>query len=253
MQDSDILPTHYAYMFRYDLNAREHAVGPDSIVLIGTDWFPWDDPAAAPFHLEEFKKMISADLPFIEYYIAGWEISAKTKKPHIQSIVWSPTKLATSNMQKARNYILTKYKWKCNKGKVAFSSAKKVKTLAAYSAKDGKVVHNLPDDIYGKIPNWRPWEHFNKDKKSLLERNLKKYKLCTLDFRKFAQIMNLEYQNVYGSPCNRRNVYYTFAYKLGVIDNENYLERIGVIPTVYRSYETLGTYISDDYKKNRKL
>lgn len=231
MQDSDILPDYWAYMFRYDVP---------------------DDEKSLTEELHTYQE-IMLELPFLDYYLAGFEFSKKTQKPHIQSIVWSNHKLSQNNMQKARNLILKKYKWDVNKGKVAFSSAKKVRSLSAYSQKDKNTVTNLPADILELIPQWRPWEDISKDKKALLERNLKKYKLCTLDFRKFAQIMNLEYQNVYGNPCNRRNIYYTFAYKLGIIDNENYLERIGVIPPVYRSYETICTHISDDYKKNKKI
>lgn len=130
MEDMIVKKGYYAYMLRVDCPSTHDE----------QKYKDFDDTLK---HLKEW-----GDRYDLVYYIAGQEYS-NTGKPHLQAIVWFE-KLVDKN--KLRNW------WKTRsantKQSVAFTSAKKIKSLAKYSMKDKNYVTNLHIDEISKIGKW---------------------------------------------------------------------------------------------------
>lgn len=125
MKDTLVKLGYYAYMLRVDiLNDFNEAV----------EWF------------HDWKQKYDC-----VYYIVGQEIS-NDGKPHLQSIVWFENEISLKDKPKLRNW------WNDRsantKQSVAFTSAKKIKSLAKYSKKDENFITNLHDEEIKKIGNW---------------------------------------------------------------------------------------------------
>ena len=119
MEDTIVKPGLWAYQFRVDL--------------------PTKDTAKVFEFIGKYN---------IAFYIIAEEISA-LGKPHIQSIIWTPIEMNTT---KLRNW----WKGKTLKTKqpVSITSAKKIKSLAKYTMKDGKFLTNLTKTEVQSIGKW---------------------------------------------------------------------------------------------------
>lgn len=88
------------------------------------------------------------------YYLGKVEKGAETAKLHYQMIVWFEQKLSGKQMTKQRNW----WRGKCgtHKNNHAFTSARKVATLASYCTKDlGKLITNLTQEHLKLVPQWQ--------------------------------------------------------------------------------------------------
>lgn len=215
MQDTTIVPDFWAYSYRYDI--------PDIHVVK---------------HLAIFYDKIKRDFldlldgyPFIHYYLGTLEIGQITKKPHIQAIVWAPHKLKIAEMQMVRNRTRALYGYEKNDGKLAFSSAKKIKSLAAYCSKDDTVdlITNLPADTLENLDKWVSTESFSSTLKNLLERKIKEFVISGMSFPRFCNYLNETYLAVYKRPCCHRATYFKYALQYQIISQDLFLEKIGCL------------------------
>lgn len=221
MQDTEIVPNFWAYSFRYDLCPWQD--------YVSYDCHPgpfFDDPQSVK---KDYLDILEG-LPFVHFYLASLEVAAKTKKPHIQSIVWSPYKLSIKEMQSARNRTRSKFQYEKNDGKLAFSSAKKVRSLASYCAKDdSELLTNLPMQSLGMLDKWIDTNTFSSSLKDTLERKIKEIAISGMSFHRFCSAFNELFISIHKRPCCRRATYFKYALKHGVISQDVFLERIGVL------------------------
>lgn len=214
MQDTELVPNFWAYSFRYDI--------PDIHVVK---------------HLAIIFNKIKKDyldllegLPFVHFYLASLEVGTYTRKPHIQSIVWTPYKLSIKEMQTVRNRTRSKYSFENNDGKLAFASAKKVRSLASYCAKDeSELITNLPTDTLANLNKWVSKNNLSSSFKLDLERRIKEIVISGMSFSRFCSLFNELYLSIYNRPCGHKGTYFKYALKHGVISQDVFLERIGVL------------------------
>lgn len=211
MEDTVIVPNHFAYSFRYDLRPTDFVSFPEDGV-------------------STFKDLID-NIPFISYYLGKLEYAELSKKPHMQSIVWTPQKLTQRQMQVPRNRVLKLFSYDKNAGKYSFASAKKVVSLASYCLKDpsSDIITNLPEESLAKLPEWVPKLSFHRNQKHTLERLLAASVYPEMSYPQFCTTYNHLFIQVYNRPCCHRNTYFKEAHNLGVIDDETFFEFIGVI------------------------
>jgi len=232
MEDTVIIKTQYAYMLRADLPP----VKSNTNVVIKDNLSAWIESSGCSF------------------YLGCKEKGKETGKLHYQMIVWFEHKLSGKEMTKNRNW----WRGKCgtHKNNHAFTSARKVATLASYSIKeDGEIITNLSKNQLKLVPLW-------KNKKALKECNKDKYNRllaekveayikspCNVqdihqvkcnspfhpftkgvpDYPKFCDILDEAYFEVYEDYCCYRNEYFKKARKYGVISVQEFRELIGVI------------------------
>ncbi len=131
MEDTAIIPKHYAYSFRVDAQMLEYSKKTFIQSL-----------------LEEFQKFYDR-FDAINHYYIYIEQSTVVKKTHIQGIVWAAKKQTPNELTKMRQW------WKRPSGHISLCSAKKVKSLAAYCSKDkGERATNLSESQLLLIPTW---------------------------------------------------------------------------------------------------
>lgn len=122
MEDKVVKPGLYAYQFRVDISIE---TGKTKVM--------------------EFITKYKA-----RYYIVGAE-KAKSGKEHFQCVLWFKEK---QNATKLRNW------WNGKTSKtdqpVSLTSAKKIKSLAKYTTKDGQFTTNLTNDEMKLIGKWSP-------------------------------------------------------------------------------------------------
>lgn len=225
MQDTEIVPNFYAYSFRYDIQPAPFFIGPHTLPFLTVK--EWD--AIFPKIKRDYLDLLEG-LPFIHFYLASLEVGTLTKKPHIQSIVWAPYKLSIKEMQSVRNRTRSKYDFEKNDAKLAFSSAKKVRSLASYCAKDdSELITNLPTESLGMLDQWVDSNNFSSSLKSTLERKIKEIAIPNMSFHRFCSAFNELFLSIHKRPCCRRATYFKYALKHGVISQDVFLERIGVL------------------------
>lgn len=211
MEDNVVVAQHFAYSFRYDLPT----------------------PCGCQTLVEDQFLRILEQCPFIIYYLGKMEIATLSGKAHIQSIVWTKTKLTPSQMQAVRNRVLKFYHYDKNTGKYSFASAKKVLSLAAYCTKEeAPLITNLSIEHLEKLPEWTSVGDYIKNKKDELERIMTASILAsgyTPSFPQFCKEFNMHYIQIYQRPCCHRFTYFREALKYEVIDHETFLEKIGVL------------------------
>ncbi len=235
MEDTIIIKTHYAYMLRADLPP----VKSNTNVVIKDNLSAWIESSGCSF------------------YLGCKERGKETGKLHHQMIVWFENKLSPKEMTRQRNW----WRGKCgnHRNNHAFTSARKVATLASYSTKEnGELITNLSAAQLKLIPKWQ-------NKKALKETNKEKYnkllaeKLETFrnkaikhtgwagyetamgdspwepyrngnpDYDKFCEILNSAYYEVHGDYCCYRNEYFKQAKRYGIISPREFFEKIGVL------------------------
>lgn len=229
MEDTTIIKTQYAYMLRLDV----------------------------PNDAEKFEDLIHKWIEKYSctFYLGKKENGAQTGKLHYQLIVWFEQKLCNKNMTKLRNW----WSDKCgsHKNSHAFTSARKVASLASYSTKeDTELFTNLSTGQLLKIPKWKNKDALKKEKSvkfiELLEKSLENFKekpvpgdeysqmvspfepfkKGTPDFREFCEILNDCHVAIFNKPCSYPKKYYELALTYKIIEFTRYAELCGI----YRTY-----------------
>lgn len=189
------------------------------------------------------------------YYLGKVEKGNETGKLHYQLIVWFEQKMSAKEMTKHRNW----WRGKCgtHKNNHAFTSARKVVTLASYCTKDlGDLITNLTQEQLKLVPQWqnkKALKENNKEKfEKLLKTNLDRYKNKNINlegisdpniqvtpwepytqglpsFEKFCEILSSAYVEVYNQECCHRNTYFKLAKKHKIITCREFFIKIGVI------------------------
>ncbi|GAC77877.1 replication protein [uncultured marine virus] len=181
MEDTAIILNHYAYSLRVDAQMLEYT-----------------EKSLLQSLLDEFQKFYDR-FDAINHYYIYIEQSTVVKKTHIQGIVWTKNKLTANELTKARQW------WKRPSGHISFTSAKKVKSLAAYCSKDaGERATNLSEDQLKKIPMWL-------NEKQLWATKLKLFLVQkvaeTNGVKDYAHAVIKYYIDMKKSPPNRATIY----------------------------------------------
>ena len=234
MEDTIIIKTQYAYMLRADVPP----VSTTTNVILKNHLMLWIESSGCSFYLGRKEK------------------GDKTGKLHYQMIVWFENKLSGKEMTKLRNW----WRGKCGKHKNnhAFTSARKVVTLASYSTKEeGELITNLSPGQLSLVPKWKnkkALKENNKEKfRRLLTEKLERFRKTRItqhgidsesqygdspwdpyrkgnpDYEKFCEILDIAHMEVYDEPCCYRNTYFKLAKKHGIISVRAFLIKIGVI------------------------
>ncbi len=151
MEDTLIVPTYFAYSIRVDKKTNLDYIASNKKYSL----------------LEEFKTFYDRLCPKSRY-LCYIEQSTVVKKEHIQGIIWTPQQLLPKELTAHRQW------WKRPSGGISLCSAKKVKNLASYVAKDkGENITNLSSEQLQLVPEWKPhakqWKHkLNKKLKELV-------------------------------------------------------------------------------------
>lgn len=196
MEDLHTIKNHYAYMLRVEL---PHT---DKSELILDKWM--DNFGCSSF-------------------LFGRELGEKLGKEHYQGIVWFEHKLSTNEMNARRNW----FRGKCRKGYgYAFTSARKVTTLASYSAKDADLYTNLTQELISTIPSWKTKSQQKTLNKALLREKLEKgnYK----NYYLFLDGLLKHYRYIYKNYPTKRTIHF-WALEFGMITKSDYLKYIGVL------------------------
>lgn len=187
------------------------------------------------------------------YHLGKVEKGEETGKLHYQLIVWFEQKLSSKEMTKQRNW----WRGKCgtHKNNHAFTSARKVVTLASYCTKDlGDLITNLSPEQLKLVPQWQNKKALKESKKEQFEKLLKtrldKYinevnvfytgesqyntpwetkKQGYPGFERYCNMLNKAHLEVYGQECCYRNTYFKLAKKHKIITEREFLVKIGVI------------------------
>ena len=228
MEDTIIIKTQFAYMLRLDVPT------------------PSKDSPKFEDLIQKWVGMYNCT-----YYLGMLEKGQETGKLHYQMIVWFEQKLGPKTMTKLRNW--WNDKTGLHKNSHAFTSARKVASLAAYCTKEQEELFtNLSPQQLTLIPKWqnkKAMKLANEDKfLLLLEKSLKTHVNTTIqgdkysqmyspfeqfkqgkpDFDKFCEMLNDAHTRVYNQPCCYRNKYFRLALKYEIIDFRQFLIKIGV-------------------------
>ncbi len=201
MEDSIIIKTQFAYMLRVDM--------PD---LEKVHIFKWIEVTGC------------------SYYLGALEKGKETGKLHYQLIVWFEQKLSPSEMTKYRNW----WRNKCgtHKNNHAFTSARKVASLAAYSTKEGSnIITNLSEEQLQKVPLWKNKQALKLTQKDEFEAKLdEKMKDINL-WPAFCEVLFDTYLGVYERPCCHKQTYYKYALQYKIITKWDFMSMINLLDT----------------------
>lgn len=236
MEDTIIIKTQFAYMLRIDIPPSPGMDFIKKTILTGSD--PVQD------NIKKWVNMYNCT-----YYLGKLEKGEETGKFHYQMIVWFEQKLSAHTMTKLRNW--WQGKTGDHKNSHAFTSARKVASLAAYSTKEkGELFTNLSDHQLKLIPKWQNKKAIKlaKDDEFLVQlenkllsysetiikssechyKQFESYKQGLPDFDKYCEIFNECHVKVYGKSCCYRNKYFRLALKYDIINFRTFLIKIGV-------------------------
>lgn len=181
MQDSIIVPKHFAYSLRVDAKPQEYNKFDKCKQL-----------------LKEFKQFQERFTEINQHYIYI-EQSAVVDKTHIQGIVWTNKQLRHKDMSAMRAW------WKRPAGHISFCSAKKIKSLASYCSKDlGECTTSLSETQLNKIPKWI---NAKADWKTKLQLFLTNEVSCTNGYKDYACEIIKFYITNSKAPPNRATIY----------------------------------------------
>lgn len=181
MQDSIIVPNHYAYSLRVDAKTQEY----NSI-------------SKCKQLLKEFKQF-QERFSTIKHHFIYIEQSAVVDKTHIQGILWTINQLKHKDMSAMRQW------WKRPSGHISFVNAKKIKSLASYCSKDlGERSTSLSDHQLNLIPKWI---NAKADWKTKLQLFLTNEVACTNGFKDYACEIIKFYITNSKAPPNRATIY----------------------------------------------
>lgn len=228
MEDTIIIKTQFAYMLRLDVPTPSKE-SPDFEDLI--------------------RKWVG--MYNCTYYLGMLEKGQETGKLHYQMIVWFEQKLDNKTMTKLRNW--WNDKTGTHKNSHAFTSARKVASLAAYCTKEqSELITNLSLQQLTLIPKWQnkkamklakddefillletALESYTEkiipgDKYSQMVSPFEQFKQGKPDFDQYCEIFNTCHIKVYNQPCCYRNKYFRLALKYEIISFRQFLIKIGV-------------------------
>lgn len=201
MEDSIIIKTQFAYMLRVDV--------PDS--KDASNIHKWIETTGC------------------SYYLGALEKGKETGKLHYQLIVWFEQKLSSADMTKYRNW----WRNKCgdHKNNHAFTSARKVASLAAYSTKEhGNIITNLSEEQLQKVPNWKNKQALKLTQKDEFEDRLEEnMKIPPMTWPAFCEVLFDTYLGVYERPCCHKATYYKYALQYKIITKWDFMSMINLI------------------------
>lgn len=181
MQDSIIVPKHYAYSIRVDAKTQEY----NSI-------------SKCKQLLKEFKQFQERFKAINQHYIYI-EQSAVVDKTHIQGIVWTIKPLKHKDMSSMRQW------WKRPAGHISFCNAKKITSLASYCSKDlGECSTTLTESQLSLIPKWI---NSKADWKTKLKLFLTQEVASTNGYKDYACEIIRFYNTNSKAPPNRATIY----------------------------------------------
>jgi len=204
MEDSIIIKTQFAYMLRLDAL--------DTPDLTKAHIYKWIETTGCTF------------------YLGCLEKGKTTGKLHFQLIVWFEQKLPPSDMTKYRNW----WRNKCgiHKNNHAFTSARKVASLASYSIKEGSnMITNLSEEQLQKVPLWKNKQALKLTQKDEFEAKLdEKMKDINL-WPAFCEVLFDTYLGVYERPCCHKPTYYKYALQYKIITKWDFMSMINLLDT----------------------
>lgn len=207
MEDLHTIKGHYAYMLRVDLDHSDN-----SEILI--------DKWMSNYGCSSFL--------FGREYAKHKDDIKKLGKAHYQGIVWFEQKLSNKDMNARRNWWIGKTN-KTSQGH-AFTSARKIKTLASYSSKDANLYTNLTTAHLDSIPLWKNKEQEKTRKKDLLEKKLEKMNLdCNDGLMDFYIYFDEIFWEIYDRPPSRV-IALRYARKYKYMSVQQYYQIIGAFP-----------------------
>lgn len=180
MEDYTIVPKYFAYSLRVDAK---------------TDYMDSQNKNSLLNDFEKFYDRFDVKSRYLCYI----EQSKVVKKHHIQGILWLPEKLTSSRLTAHRQW------WKRPAGGISLTSAKKIKSLAAYVSKDkGKNITNLNPLQLSLVPKW---ESHIKQWKQKLVINLKDLVSSTNGLNDYVWAVVKFYLENSKAPPNRATLY----------------------------------------------
>jgi len=201
MEDSIIIKTQFAYMLRVDVPDQKD--------------------------LSNIQKWI--ETTGCSYYLGALEHGKETGKLHYQLIVWFEQKLSSSDMTKYRNW----WRNKCgtHKNNHAFTSARKVASLAAYSTKEqGKLFTNLSEEQLQKVPQWKNKQALKLTQKDEFEDRLRSaMEVPPMTWAAFCEVVFDAYLGVYERPCCHKPTYFKYALQYEIITKWDFMSMIKLI------------------------
>lgn len=201
-KDEIVVPGYYAYLLRVDYLHHTQ----DEIIKM-LEYFI-DEEKIEAFHIYE-------------------EVASKSKKIHIQAIVWSD-RIYTPKMsqQVKRKYFKTIYD-KSTRA-IAFTDARKPQNLASYSMKDmNEIMSNLDEEDLAKIPRWKNIKEY-KDKEFKDNLKIKMKEMEAYDIQSFMmEVTKIHWDNERAQPARHTMIKY-----LGIYNKhytvEDYVDSLGI-------------------------
>lgn len=163
----------------------------------------------------------------VKKYLLGNEIGKETKKPHIQGAVWFSKIQLKKDLAKIRAF-LNSHRI-VGKNHYAFTEAKNPRSLSKYAKKEGDYIHNLSDQEFDRIGDWKVKEKDEKynNLKKQLKQIIVKYHVNGMP--EFLYHFKEIYMKIYGKMCTNKNTYISLAHECGVISDYNLYQAIGLI------------------------
>jgi len=202
MEDSIIIKTQYAYMLRVDTLTT------------------------ADLTKNHIKKWI--EVTGCSFYLGALEKGKETGKLHYQLIVWFEQKISPSEMTKYRNW----WRNKCgtHKNNHAFTSARKVASLAAYSTKEGgNIITNFTEEQLKKVPLWKNKAALKITQKDEFEAKLDEAMKDINLWPAFCEVLFDTYLGVYDRPCCHKQTYYKYALQYKIITKWDFMSMINLL------------------------
>jgi hypothetical protein len=205
MEDTTVVKGHYAYMFRVDLSCNQYS----------------------KLQIEEWLDKFT-----FSHWLGCHEIGDETGKHHYQMCVWREHKLLQKEQNKCRNWWRGKTNSKTHGA--ALTSARKVRSLVAYSTKSEKnsengqlfsTLTNLSLDQKNRIPKWESKSAVKVKNLEKLESTLKILS-TTLTKYEFCEELNKIYFSIYKRPCTHRNTYIKYLYRAGYVSDKQMVDYV---------------------------
>jgi len=196
MEDTSVVKGHYAYMFRVDLSCNQNS----------------------KLQIEEWLDKFT-----FSHWLGCHEIGDETGKHHYQMVIWREHKFLQKEQVKCRNWWRGKTNSKTHGA--ALTSARKVRSLVAYSTKNLEnsqlfsTLTNLSSDQKNRIPKWESKNAVKQKNIEKLESTLKTVSV-TLTKYEFCEKFNEIYFSIYLRPCMHRNTYLKYLYRAGYVSNK---------------------------------
>lgn len=206
MQDTKIIPNWHAYSLRVDQQPEEYGKNNSELLI------------------QEYKKFLAKYSPIVGEikYLCYIEQSKVVHKIHIQSIIWVKDKLPQKKMVGMRQW------FRRPQGAISFTSAKNVKSLAAYCSKDnGYHITNLDQEQQDRLTTW---ENYQLAWDKLLRKWLKESVSCYQTMSEYTCNMIDFYVKNQRAPPQRSVIYRNLLKYHPHFDSQKYMEHMNIFP-----------------------